>query len=85
MRLLQKSTWPRVLGGQKLQPVPYPIYRSRIAICIARSPSLGFLAFSVGDRARFIGTGSGSGEFLSPEKSPCPSLFWQKSLAPSFF
>ena len=37
MRLLQKSTWPRVPGGQKLQPVPYPIYRSRIAINIERS------------------------------------------------
>ena len=37
MRLLRKSTWPRTPGGQKLQPVPYPIYRSRIAIDIARS------------------------------------------------
>ena len=39
MRLLQKSTWPRAPGGQKLQPVPYSIYRSRIAINIARSLS----------------------------------------------
>ena len=37
MHLLQKSTWPRAPGGQKLQLVPYPIYRSRIAINIARS------------------------------------------------
>ena len=37
MRLLQKSPWPRAPKGQKLQPVHYPIYRSHIAIDIARS------------------------------------------------
>ena len=37
MHLLQKSTRPRMPGGQKLQPVLYSIYRSRIAINIARS------------------------------------------------
>ena len=30
--LLQKSTRPRTPGGQKLQPVPYPIHWSHIAI-----------------------------------------------------
>ena len=43
MRLLQKRTWPRAPGGQKLQLVPYPIYRSRIATNIARSLSGGLL------------------------------------------
>ena len=37
MRLLQKSTWPRVPGGRKLQPVPYPIHWSHIAINIEQS------------------------------------------------
>ena len=37
MRLLQKSTRPRLPGGQKLHPVPYPIHRSRISISIAWS------------------------------------------------
>ena len=41
MCLLQKSKWPRAPGGKKLQPVPYPIYRSRIATNIARSLSIG--------------------------------------------
>ena len=37
MRLLQKSTGPCTPGGRKLQPVPYPIHWSHIAINIEQS------------------------------------------------
>ena len=37
MYSLRKSTWPCAPRGQKLQPVPYPIYRSGIAMYIAQS------------------------------------------------
>ena len=37
MRLLLKSTGPCTLGGRKLQPVPYPIHWSHIAINIEQS------------------------------------------------
>ena len=42
MRMLQNSARPRAPGGQKLQPVPYLISRSRIAIDIARSLTMEF-------------------------------------------
>ena len=37
MRLLLKSTGPCTPGGRKLQPVPYPIHWSHIAINIEQS------------------------------------------------